>query len=103
MFLAHKLPKLLILAATDRLDDELTIAQMQVRYRAVALVLPSDDAEPIFAPAQGRFQLVLIPGAGHLLHEDAPEVTASALAAFVRRCAPLSPARTATLPLSADT
>jgi protein phosphatase methylesterase 1 len=63
VFLAHKLPKLLMLADTDRLDNELTIAQMQ-----------------------GRFQLVLMPGAGHALHEDAPEATAATLASFIRRC-----------------
>jgi hypothetical protein len=32
-FLSQKLPKLLVLADTDRLDNELTIAQMQVRRK----------------------------------------------------------------------
>jgi protein phosphatase methylesterase 1 len=38
---------------------------------------------------QGKFQLVLVPAAGHSIHEDEPEATAAALAAFVRRCSPL--------------
>ena len=44
------------------------------------------DALSLFPVEQGRFQLVLMPGAGHALHEDAPEATAAALADFVRRC-----------------
>jgi protein phosphatase methylesterase 1 len=40
---------------------------------------------------QGRFQLVLVPRAGHALHEDEPEATAAALAAFVRRNTPAPP------------
>jgi pimeloyl-ACP methyl ester carboxylesterase len=44
---------------------------------------------------QGKFQLVLVPRAGHLIQEDDPEATAAALAAFVRRCAPLRAAAAA--------
>jgi pimeloyl-ACP methyl ester carboxylesterase len=33
----------------------------------------------------GRFQLVVVPQAGHALHEDAPRETAAALAAFIGR------------------
>jgi protein phosphatase methylesterase 1 len=46
-FLSAKAAKLLILAGTDRLDKELTIAQMQ-----------------------GKFQLALLPACGHAIHED---------------------------------
>ena len=38
VFLAHPKPKLLMLADTDRLDNELTIAQMQVRKTVKPLV-----------------------------------------------------------------
>ncbi|MEW5299451.1 MAG: hypothetical protein WDW36_002468 [Sanguina aurantia] len=55
-------PKLLILAGTDRLDKALTIGQMQ-----------------------GRFQMVLLPQAGHAIHEDEPVKTADALLAFLKR------------------
>ncbi|MEW5312924.1 MAG: hypothetical protein WDW38_004522 [Sanguina aurantia] len=55
-------PKLLILAGTDRLDKVLTIGQMQ-----------------------GKFQMVLLPQAGHAIHEDEPVKTADALLAFLRR------------------
>ncbi|KAJ9533214.1 hypothetical protein QJQ45_018358 [Haematococcus lacustris] len=53
-------PKLLILAGTDRLDRALTIGQMQ-----------------------GRFQLVLLPQAGHAVQEDQAEATARHLADFL--------------------
>ena len=53
-----------MLAGVDRLDDELTIAQMQ-----------------------GKFQTVLVPGAGHAVHEDEPRATADAIAGFVKRFA----------------
>ncbi|MEW5312926.1 MAG: hypothetical protein WDW38_004524 [Sanguina aurantia] len=55
-------PKLLILAGTDRLDKVLTIGQMQ-----------------------GKFQMVLLPQAGHAIHEDEPVKTADALLAFLKR------------------
>lgn len=46
-FLSSRCPRLLILAGTDRLDKTLTIAQMQ-----------------------GKFQLALLPQAGHVIQED---------------------------------
>lgn len=46
-FLSSKVPKMLILAGTDRLDTELTIAQMQ-----------------------GKYQLVVLPTCGHCIQED---------------------------------
>ena len=45
-FLAARSARLLVLAGTDRLDDELMIGQMQ-----------------------GKFQLVVVPGVGHMIQE----------------------------------
>ena len=45
-FLASRTARLLVLAGTERLDKELMIGQMQ-----------------------GKFQLVVIPGVGHMVHE----------------------------------
>ena len=53
---------MLILAGTDRLDRELMIGQMQ-----------------------GKFQLVVLPEAGHFVQEDVPERTAELLVEFWRR------------------
>ena len=61
-FLDAKGAKLLILAGTDRLDKELMIGQMQ-----------------------GKYQLSVFPEAGHFVHEDQPEKTASVVAEFYRR------------------
>ena len=61
-FLAVRAAKLLVLAGNDRLDTELTVAQMQ-----------------------GKFQLVVLPRAGHAVHEDAPEETATAIENFFAR------------------
>lgn len=61
-FLAGRGAKLLILAGTDRLDKELMIGQMQ-----------------------GKFQLVVVPEAGHFVQEDVPEKTADLLVEFYRR------------------
>jgi protein phosphatase methylesterase 1 len=64
LFLSLKCAKLLIVADTDRLDTELTIAQMQ-----------------------GKFQTVLVPNATHAVHEDQPSLAADAVAGFVARYA----------------
>ena len=61
-FLAVKAPKLLLLAGNDRLDTELMIAQMQ-----------------------GKFQMTLLPNAGHAIQEDDPESVANALENFLAR------------------
>ncbi len=61
-FLSARCAKLLILAGTDRLDKELMIGQMQ-----------------------GKFQLVVIPEAGHFVQEDVPEKTAEIAVEFFRR------------------
>lgn len=47
LFLSLPAPKVLLLAGTDRLDQELTIGQMQ-----------------------GHFQMCLLPQAGHVIQED---------------------------------
>ncbi|GLC37763.1 hypothetical protein PLESTB_001474300 [Pleodorina starrii] len=61
-FLQLSCPKALLLAGTDRLDRALTIGQMQ-----------------------GKFQLILMPTAGHAIHEDEPERAAEHLLGFLRR------------------
>ena len=61
-FLAGRCAKLLILAGTDRLDKTLMVGQMQ-----------------------GKFQLVVVPEAGHFVQEDVPEKTAGLLAEFFTR------------------
>jgi len=55
-------PKMLMLAGTDRLDKPLTIGQMQ-----------------------GKFQLVLLPTAGHAIQEDESRATAEHLEGFLKR------------------
>lgn len=50
MFISVSAVKLLIIAGTDRLDKPLLIGQMQ-----------------------GKYQLVIMEGTGHNIHEDAPE------------------------------
>jgi protein phosphatase methylesterase 1 len=61
-FLAAAAPTLLLLADPTSMGAALIVAQMQ-----------------------GRFQLGVVPGAGHVLHEDAPDVVATATAAFLAR------------------
>ncbi|OSX81226.1 hypothetical protein BU14_0023s0031 [Porphyra umbilicalis] len=61
-FLHCNVAKVLVLAGVDRLDRELMIAQMQ-----------------------GKFQTVMIPSAGHAVHEDEPFATAGAIVGFLRR------------------
>lgn len=62
LFLSVPVAKLLLLANVNRLDKDLMIAQMQ-----------------------GKFQNVLIPSAGHTIHEDQPEQTANALLEYLHR------------------
>ena len=61
-FLKGRGAKMLILAGTDRLDKDLMIGQMQ-----------------------GKFQLVVLPEAGHFVQEDVPERTAELLIEFFKR------------------
>uniref|UniRef100_A0A8D3DR99 Protein phosphatase methylesterase 1 n=1 Tax=Scophthalmus maximus TaxID=52904 RepID=A0A8D3DR99_SCOMX len=62
LFLACNMPKLLLLAGIDRLDRDLTIAQMQ-----------------------GKFMMQVLPPCGHAVQEDKPEKVAEAVAAFLLR------------------
>jgi protein phosphatase methylesterase 1 len=61
-FLGGRGAKLLVLAGTDRLDRELMIGQMQ-----------------------GKFQLDVIPEAGHFVQEDVPAKLATLMVEFYRR------------------
>jgi protein phosphatase methylesterase 1 len=62
-FLCCQMPKILILAHADRMDKELTIAQMQ-----------------------GKFKLVVFTSqVGHLVHEDDPDQTADNLLKFLKQ------------------
>ncbi|KAG0341729.1 Protein with carboxyl methyl esterase activity [Podila humilis] len=61
-FLSSRTAKLLILAGTDRLDKDMTIAQMQ-----------------------GKFQLLVFPNSGHAVQEDEPGRMARELVAFWKR------------------
>ncbi|KAK5134338.1 hypothetical protein LTR08_006518 [Meristemomyces frigidus] len=61
-FLRGRGAKLLILAGTDRLDKDLMIGQMQ-----------------------GKFQLTVVPEAGHFVQEDVPDKTAQLLVEFFKR------------------
>ncbi|KXN82981.1 Protein phosphatase methylesterase 1 [Leucoagaricus sp. SymC.cos] len=61
-FLAARSARLLVLAGTDRLDKELMIGQMQ-----------------------GKFQLVVVPGTGHMIQEDDPTRLGEILVEFWRR------------------
>lgn len=61
-FLAFPGPRLLVLADVGSMDRDLTIAQMG-----------------------GRFALAPVHGAGHVVHEDAPDQVAAAVVAFLAR------------------
>ncbi|KAK4973220.1 Protein phosphatase methylesterase 1 [Elasticomyces elasticus] len=61
-FLRGKGAKMLVLAGTDRLDKDLMIGQMQ-----------------------GKFQLHVLPEAGHFVQEDMPERTAQIMVDFFKR------------------
>ncbi|VDC04905.1 unnamed protein product [Peniophora sp. CBMAI 1063] len=61
-FLSARTARLLIPAGTDRLDKELMIGQMQ-----------------------GKVQMEVVPGTGHMLHEDDPVRLAEILVEFWRR------------------
>lgn len=61
-FLSCPVPKLLLLAGTDRLDRALTIGQMQ-----------------------GKFQMVVVRHTGHPIQEDVPEEFASLILNFLSR------------------
>ena len=59
-FLAIPLPKQLVLAGSDRMDKELTIAQMQ-----------------------GKFKVEVVTDVGHVIQEDSPKKLATSFKDFV--------------------
>ncbi|KAM7266483.1 hypothetical protein ACFE04_004380 [Oxalis oulophora] len=61
-FLSSPVPKLLLLAGTDRLDKSLTIGQMQ-----------------------GKFQMVVVRHTGHAIQEDVPDEFSSLVVNFISR------------------
>ncbi|XP_024930463.1 uncharacterized protein LOC107421438 isoform X2 [Ziziphus jujuba] len=61
-FLSSPVPKLLLLAGTDRLDRSLTIGQMQ-----------------------GKFQMVVVRHTGHAIQEDVPDEFATLILNFISR------------------
>ncbi|KAM6595546.1 hypothetical protein CsatA_006070 [Cannabis sativa] len=61
-FLSSPVPKLLLLAGTDRLDRALTIGQMQ-----------------------GKFQMVVVKHTGHAIQEDVPDEFANLVLNFISR------------------
>ncbi|CAI0556474.1 unnamed protein product [Linum tenue] len=61
-FLSSPVPKLLLLAGTDRLDRALTIGQMQ-----------------------GKFQMVVVRHTGHAIQEDVPDEFSTLIANFISR------------------
>eukprot|EP00258_Populus_trichocarpa_P031638 XP_024447657.1 protein phosphatase methylesterase 1 isoform X3 [Populus trichocarpa] len=61
-FLSCPIPKLLLLAGTDRLDRSLTIGQMQ-----------------------GKFQMVVVRHTGHAIQEDVPDEFATLIINFISR------------------
>ncbi|RDX91609.1 Protein phosphatase methylesterase 1, partial [Mucuna pruriens] len=62
IFLSCPVPKLLLLAGTDRLDRSLTIGQMQ-----------------------GKFQMVVVRHTGHAIQEDVPDEFATLIVNFISR------------------
>jgi protein phosphatase methylesterase 1 len=61
-FLSVSTSKLLVLAGVDRLDRDLTVGQMQ-----------------------GKFQMQILPQAGHAVHEDVPDKVSDVLSTFLVR------------------
>ncbi|KAL2936471.1 Protein phosphatase methylesterase 1 [Bienertia sinuspersici] len=62
IFLSSPVPKLLLLAGTDRLDRTLTIGQMQ-----------------------GKYQMVVVRHTGHAIQEDVPDEFATLILNFISR------------------
>ncbi|KAI5058399.1 hypothetical protein GOP47_0026569 [Adiantum capillus-veneris] len=62
LFLSSPVPKILVLAGTERLDRSLTIGQMQ-----------------------GKFQMVVLRNTGHAIQEDVPDELAKIVLGFIDR------------------
>jgi protein phosphatase methylesterase 1 len=81
LFLRGRAAKALVLAGTDRLDKELMVGQMQGKF-SVSLHTLGWTYTDEFA---GKFQLTVIPEAGHFIQEDVPEKTAHLMIEFFKR------------------
>lgn len=79
-FLTARGAKLLMLAGTDRLDKELMIGQMQGNTTLELYLSMYADLVNV-----GKFQLQVLPAAGHFLQEDLPKETAETIAEFFKR------------------
>jgi protein phosphatase methylesterase 1 len=103
--------KLLLLAGTDRLDKELMIGQMQgwflslsYHYLSIYLFIPIiihllhtcyplvyfilfffSNTLHALSLTLGKYQLQVLPDAGHFIHEDQPAKTAQILVDFYKR------------------
>lgn len=62
IFLEVRIPKSLMLAGSDRMDKELTIAHMQ-----------------------GKFKLVVVDNVGHVIQEDRPQAVADVFKQFIEQ------------------
>lgn len=92
-FLDARGGKLLLLAGTDRLDKELMIGQMQGAYtppsyssyllRLLLKLCWVDDM--LISISAGKYQLQVLPEAGHFIQEDQPAKTAQILVDFYKR------------------
>lgn len=101
MFLSVPGAKMLVLAGIDRLDKDLMIAQMQGKFQVCSRLLAGAKAlcgqlffGSVLTPLSFLFfffcfslQNMVIPGAGHVVHEDRPTQTADVLREYlVRNC-----------------
>lgn len=77
-FLESRVAKALVLAGTDRLDRELLVGQMQGERGGM-----HDVKQGLILP--GRFQLEVLPEAGHFIQEDVPDKMAGLAVEFFRR------------------
>ena len=78
MFLRGRAAKSLVLAGTDRLDKELMVGQMQGGCSHVQRATNTNMTT-------GKFQLTVIPEAGHFIQEDVPEKMAQLSVEFFKR------------------
>lgn len=71
-----------MLAGTDRLDKDLMIGQMQGMFILFFFLLGRRKQANA---GQGKFQLQILPEAGHFIQEDQPAKTAQILVDFYKR------------------
>jgi protein phosphatase methylesterase 1 len=102
LFLKGRAAKSLLLAGTDRLDKELMVGQMQGEFHelssssscsflSILHIFSAYSPSPFLTDRipkhkkKGKFQLHVLPEAGHFIHEDAPEKTAHLMIEFFKR------------------